>query len=102
MIKKIIATSLLISSSLFACGGCVDAPAAQAGANTINGAFDTGDNALAQAFQAQIELVNRTLTSEIKNQREYNSIVNVEIDTVVNLKQLDFLKNIQTAIRSKK
>ncbi|MDD5373339.1 MAG: hypothetical protein PHO62_07945 [Sulfurimonas sp.] len=100
--KKIAGVILAVSASLFACGGCVDAPAAQAGANSINGTFDSGDSALSQAFQAQINLMNETLASEIKNQREYNSVVNLEIDSVVNLKQLGFSKEIKAAIRSKK
>lgn len=101
--KTIIALALFsaLSSSLLACGGCVDAPAAAAGARTINTSFDAGDTALSGAFQNQINLVQATLESELKNQKEYNTIVNFEIDTIVNLKALNFLKEIETAIRSK-
>lgn len=93
---------LSLSTSLFACGGCVDAPAAQTGANTIISNFKTDDTTLAEAFEEQIKLVNETLAGETKNQKEYNTLLNFEIDSVVNLKQLDFLKNIETSIRSVK
>ncbi|MDQ1341250.1 MAG: hypothetical protein QG567_2408 [Campylobacterota bacterium] len=91
--RALTAVLLLLTTNLYPCGGCVDSPFAYKGAELIKKTFDSSDATLAMSFDKQVELVNEMLKSEIQNQKIYSNIVNIQIDSTVELKSLDFKQN---------
>lgn len=87
--RLLLIVSILFSFS-FGCGGCVDAMAASAGANTINNAYDASDALLANIIDKHIDLINSAMRQEVMNNKQTLDIRIFEIDTVVDLKEFSF------------
>lgn len=74
-----------------ACGGCVDAPLAMAGAQTIMRTYDAGDKIVAQAIDTLIDKVNHVMQQEVLNHKKYTESTRFSIDAIAHLKKITFL-----------
>lgn len=96
MFKKIFPTVgilIVLNSSAFACG-CVDAFAASSGANTIINNYKTLDIANNSLFNKQLAKLKKELQLEIKNRVNSDHEVIFRINSIVDLKLLNFsIKN---------
>jgi len=95
---KVLAICFLLLSSIglpraYACGGCVDAPSAMAGAQAIMRTFDAGDKIVAQAIDTLIEKANQAMQEEVINHKKYTESTGFNIDAIAHLKKITFLND---------
>ena len=80
---------LIFSLNLYACG-CVDASAASSGADTINDSYDSDDEGFNVIVKEHIESLKEAALQEIENNKNLFHSDSIRIDTIVELKDLNF------------
>ncbi len=89
---------LCCANFLFACYGCIDAPAAKAGAQIIMRAYDAGDMIVAKEIDGLIDKVKSSMKIEVDNHKKLVESRGFQIDSIAELKSLSFYKNKENEI----
>lgn len=88
----------------FAYAGCNDSPLASVNEEIIKSAYDLSDGTIEQKLKELKDKLSVTLESENKNKELLSNALIFQVDSIVNLKELDFLqrKDIQIEKQNEK
>lgn len=91
--KRTILLLLLLKTFSLGCGGCVDSGSVSSSVDGIKEAYDVADSIVAKMVDDHIQLVNKNIVQEVSNHKELLDNVNLQIDTILTLKELNFFIN---------